>query len=114
MQTAEDIQLLIQELELKNRFLLSENRRLEEKLAKLCDELRYLRRTLFGRSSERFAHSDPNQLAFDFMPLLLTNLTMPEETFHWKQACSNGKLLLRESDRFVSHCRITLNAGVRS
>lgn len=34
MQTAEDIQLLIQELELKNRFLLSENRRLEEKLAK--------------------------------------------------------------------------------
>ena len=74
MQTAEDIQLLIQELELKNRFLLSENRRLEEKLAKLCDELRYLRRTLFGRSSERFAHSDPNQLAFDFYAALADKL----------------------------------------
>lgn len=66
MQTFEDIQQLNHELELKNRFLLSENRRLEEKLAKLCDELRYLRRTLFGRSSERFADSDPNQLTFDF------------------------------------------------
>lgn len=70
MRTPEDSQLLIQELELKNRFLLSENRRLEEKLAKLCDELRYLRRTLFGRSSERLAHSDPNQLTFDFYDAL--------------------------------------------
>lgn len=73
MQTFEDIQQLNHELELKNRFLLSENRRLEEKLAKLCDELRYLRRTLFGRSSERFADSDPNQLTFDFYASLADN-----------------------------------------
>lgn len=73
MQALEDIQLLNQELELKNRFLISENRRLEEKLARLCDELRYLRRTLFGRSSERI-HSDPNQLAFDFYAALAGSL----------------------------------------
>lgn len=65
-QTVNEILLLNRELELKNRFLLSENRRLEEKLSKLCGELQYLRRTLFGRSSERVVHSDPNQLKLDF------------------------------------------------
>lgn len=102
MQTVEDIQLLIQELELKNRFLLSENRRLEEKLAKLCDELRYLRRTLFGRSSERLAHSDPNQLAFDFYAALADKLDNAggnvslETGMQQRQTSSPGKRLVRK------------------
>ena len=65
--------LHIQELEFKNTFLRSDNtklqtdnKQLQTKLEKLSDELLYLRRTLFGRSSERFIKEDPNQLQFDF------------------------------------------------
>jgi chromosome segregation ATPase len=68
------------ELASKNTFLLSDNRqlesnnhqleaninRLQSKLTKLSDELLYLRRTLFGRSSERYVKEDPNQLKLDF------------------------------------------------
>lgn len=64
--TMEGLLQLNRELELKNLFLLSENKRLEEKLSKLCDELRYLRRTLFGRSSERVTDAGPGQLKFAF------------------------------------------------
>lgn len=81
MQTTEDILLQNRELELKNRFLLAENKRLEEKISKLSSELLYLRRTLFGRSSERFVHSDPNQLEFDFYASLSNSPTqLPEKT----------------------------------
>lgn len=68
------------ELELKNTFLRTSNNKLESdvqelqsaneglqtKLVKLSDELLYLRRTLFGRSSERYIKEDPNQLSLDF------------------------------------------------
>ncbi|MDR0431151.1 MAG: hypothetical protein LBH58_11820 [Tannerellaceae bacterium] len=40
--------------------------KLESKLSKLSDELLYLRRVIFGRSSERFIKEDPNQLKLDF------------------------------------------------
>lgn len=90
-----EILLQNQELELKNRFLRSDNDKLQSgnnklqsnndklqsekdklessigilqsKLAKLSDELLYLRRTLFGRSSERYIKEDPNQLSLDFL-----------------------------------------------
>ena len=65
-QKLQDILLLNRELELKNTFLHSDNRQLQSKLAKLSDELLYLRRTLFGRSSERYIKDDPNQLRLDF------------------------------------------------
>jgi transposase len=72
-QKMKEIQLQNQELELKNRFLRSDNdklqsdnKQLHSKLAKLSDELLYLRRTLFGRSSERYIKEDPNQLSLDF------------------------------------------------
>lgn len=72
------------ELELKNTFLRSNNGKLESdneklqsdcdllqtKLSKLSDELLYLRRTLFGRSSERYIKEDPNQLSLDFYGLV--------------------------------------------
>ena len=72
------------ELELKNTFLRYDNNKLESdnqklqsdchqlqsKLSKLSDELLYLRRTLFGRSSERYIKEDPNQLNLDFYGLV--------------------------------------------
>ncbi|NDV67357.1 IS66 family transposase [Dysgonomonas sp. 25] len=72
------------ELELKNTFLRSDNNQLQSnvdklqsdidglqtKLTKLGDELLYLRRTLFGRSSERYIKEDPNQLSLDFYGLV--------------------------------------------
>ncbi|GAB6118871.1 IS66 family transposase [Dysgonomonas termitidis] len=51
--------LVIQELE-------SRNISLESKLSKLTDELLYLRRAMFGRSSERYVKEDPNQLSLAF------------------------------------------------
>ena len=101
MQSVEDIQQLNKELELKNRFLLSENRRLEEKLARLCDELRYLRRTLFGRSSERI-HSDPNQLTFDFYASLAGSLdnavenSLPGTGMSFRKTSSTGRRPIRK------------------
>jgi transposase len=50
----------------KNTSLESLKEQLESKLAKLSDELLYLRRVIFGRSSERFIKEDPNQLKLDF------------------------------------------------
>lgn len=43
-----------------------EKERLLAKLSRLTDELLYLRRTMFGRSSERYVKDDPNQLSLDF------------------------------------------------
>lgn len=43
-----------------------EKERLLAKLSRLTDELLYLRRTMFGRSSERHVKDDPNQLSLDF------------------------------------------------
>jgi len=83
-QKLEEALLRNQELELKNTFLRSDNDKLEldvhklqsdcdqlqSKLSKLSDELLYLRRTLFGRSSERYIKEDPNQLSLDFYGLV--------------------------------------------
>lgn len=80
----EETLLRNRELELKNTFLRSDNNKLQSnmdklqsdmdglqfKLAKLSDELLYLRRTLFGRSSERYIKEDPNQLSLDFYGLI--------------------------------------------
>lgn len=49
--------------------------RLEFQVAKLTNELLYLRRKLFGRSSERYVPEDPNQLKLDFGG----EETLPEE-----------------------------------
>lgn len=82
-QKLQDTLLLNRELELKNTFLRSDNDKLEShnrklqsdcgqlqlKLSKLGEELLYLRRTLFGRSSERYMKEDPNQLNIDFQGL---------------------------------------------
>lgn len=54
------------ELRSANIELESLKERLESKLSKLSDELLYLRRIIFGRSSERFIKEDPNQLKLDF------------------------------------------------
>lgn len=53
-------------LESTNNKLESLKEQLESKLIKLSDELLYLRRVIFGRSSERFLKEDPNQLKLDF------------------------------------------------
>jgi transposase len=47
----------------------------DDQLEKLTKELLYLRRMLFGRSSERYIREDPNQLKIDFDGLE----TLPEE-----------------------------------
>lgn len=47
----------------------------EEKMQELKDQLSYYRRAMFGRSSERFLKSDPNQLKLDFQGLEV----LPEE-----------------------------------
>jgi hypothetical protein len=59
----------VQELTVKDK----EITRLEQKVfrwlsinEKLKSEILYLRRVLFGRSSERYAKEDPNQLKLDF------------------------------------------------
>lgn len=41
----------------------------EAKIEKLLNELLYLRRAIFGRSSERYVKEDPNQLSLDFQGL---------------------------------------------
>lgn len=46
-----------------------ENEQLLSLLEKLKNELLYLRRAIFGRSSERFVQEDPNQLKIDFQGL---------------------------------------------
>jgi transposase len=66
----------VQELALerkKNERLEKENGRLstiitkqDSQLEKLKNELLYLRRAIFGRSSERYVKEDPNQLKLDF------------------------------------------------
>lgn len=53
-------------LESANIKLESLKEQLESKLSKLGDELLYLRRVIFGRSSERYLKEDPNQLKLDF------------------------------------------------
>ncbi|MDR3326786.1 MAG: transposase, partial [Prevotellaceae bacterium] len=50
----------------ENESLKKEVERLLSLNEKLKDELLYLRRTLFGRSSERFITQDPNQLPIAF------------------------------------------------
>jgi transposase len=47
----------------------------DDQLEKLTKELLYLRRVLFGRSSERYIREDPNQLKIDFDGME----TLPEE-----------------------------------
>jgi transposase len=53
-------------LKKENIHLLSVNEKLLSTNEKLKNELLYLRRTLFGRSSERFIAQDPNQLQIAF------------------------------------------------
>ncbi|MDR0393579.1 MAG: transposase [Tannerella sp.] len=50
----------------KNAHLEQENTRLLSVNEKLKNEILYLRRLLFGRSSERYIKEDPNQLKLDF------------------------------------------------
>jgi hypothetical protein len=50
----------------KNARLEQENSRLLSVNEKLKNERLYLRRLLFGRSSERYIKEDPNQLKLDF------------------------------------------------
>jgi transposase len=97
-----EIQLQNQELELKNRFLRSdndklqsENKQLHSKLAKLSNGLLYLRRTLFGRSSERYIKEDPNQLSLDFSG----QVQLEEE-----KICLNGVSRRNEDGRRQGTC----------
>lgn len=53
-------------LQTANLELESRKGQLESKLRRLSDELLYLRRVIFGRSSERYLKEDPNQLKLDF------------------------------------------------
>lgn len=53
-------------LESANNNLESEKSHLENLLLKMDHELRQLRRMVFGRSSERYIKSDPDQLSIDF------------------------------------------------
>jgi transposase len=52
-----------------------EKQQLLDQLEKLKNELLYLRRAIFGRSSERYVKEDPNQLKLDFEGMD----TLPEE-----------------------------------
>lgn len=56
----------------KNEKLIAQK---DEKIQNLTDQLAYLRRAMFGRSSERFLKSDPDQLKLDFDGLEV----LPEE-----------------------------------
>jgi transposase len=56
----------IARLEQENSHLEQENSHLLSVNEKLKNELLYLRRVLFGRSSERYVKEDPNQLKLDF------------------------------------------------
>ena len=53
-------------LESERLSLEAEKLRLESVVIKMGDELRLLRRTIFGRSSERYIKTDPDQLILDF------------------------------------------------
>jgi transposase len=66
-----EIDRLSKLLEKKN-YIIQEK---ETKIEKLLNELLYLRRALFGRSSERFIKEDPNQLTLDFQGIEV----LPEE-----------------------------------
>lgn len=54
------------QLESEAAILQTEKEKLESAMLLMRDELMRLRRTIFGRSSERFIKSDPNQLILDF------------------------------------------------
>jgi hypothetical protein len=54
------------QLKEEQRALEMEKERLPAKLSRLTDELLYLRRAMFGRSSERYIKDDPNQLSLAF------------------------------------------------
>jgi transposase len=56
----------IKRLEKENAQLSSALEQKEIQLEKLKNELLYLRRAIFGRSSERYVKEDPNQLKLDF------------------------------------------------
>lgn len=64
LQITEDILLQNREHELKNRFLLAENKRLEEKISKLISELLYLRRTLPTSGKATFREGTDRREAF--------------------------------------------------
>lgn len=66
MDKVQELEQQLQEMILKNKELESQYTSLQSKLSKLSDELLYLRRVLFGRSSERYIKEDPNQLRLDF------------------------------------------------
>lgn len=79
-------------LESTNNKLESLKEQLESKLSKLSDELLYLRRVIFGRSSERYLKEDPNQLKLDFQG----NVQLEEERTYLesvarKNILNNGK-----------------------
>ena len=73
------------EIERLNKLLNDKNAKIEKlevektdlrnKSEKLLSELLYLRRALFGRSSERYVKEDPNQLVLDFQGMEI----LPEE-----------------------------------
>ena len=50
----------------------------DKQIAKMHDEINWLKRKLFGRSSEKLHAEDPNQLSFDFGEEVVVPLT-PEE-----------------------------------
>jgi len=56
----------ISELALKLEHSLKENAQLREQISELKFQLAQLRRTIFGRKSERFVPQDPSQLRLDF------------------------------------------------
>ena len=69
MDTVEELTLGRQKiacLEQENSRLLSTLEKKDIQLEKLRNEILYLRRVLFGRSSERYIKEDPNQLKLDF------------------------------------------------
>ncbi len=65
----------IESLEKEITRLLSSIEKKDSQLEKLKNELLYIRRALFGRSSERYIKEDPNQLKLDFEGMD----TLPEE-----------------------------------
>lgn len=62
----ERLNKLVNEKNKKIEKLEVEKNDLRNKSEKLLNELLYLRRAIFGRSSERYVKEDPNQLALDF------------------------------------------------